>query len=315
MRWLPTWVPWFAAFALALHSERAAAEPERVHIACEDLTADAAAEVEARTRATLLTDAAPNTEIRIRCELGLATVLAVTGTRIEAAGIPLPNDGLTSALLTAVEQTLAASKQPPSASFPVDAPAPPPARSAPDRAPPLAPTARAQPVVVAAPPPAARREFRAGASALVAPWDGAPAFGGRALLEAGFRPWSAGAAFGGLTSTTRAEAFVPIEWHALLFGAVVVDALASLRFDVAVGFSVLLGTPEEGVVTHAESAIQSPFFELGLARSFRYGHVAITPELDLRLFPGARKVTLDGVPAMTLSAVSPLVGLGLTYEL
>lgn len=243
-------------------------------------------------------------------------MLAVQGTRIEAAAVPLPNDGLTGALLAAVERTLAALKRPPSASFPIESPAAPtPPSVFPAPAVTQTPAQAAPPVVVAAPVRETERDLRFGATALLAPWDGSPAFGGRASLEVGFRPWTAGVAFGGLTSTTRADAFVPVEWHALLFGAVVVDALASLRFDVAVGFSVLLGTPHDGVVTQAQSAVQSPFFELGLARSFRYGHFALTPELDLRLFPGSRKATLDGAPIFTLSAASPLVGLGLSYEL
>lgn len=304
------------ALFLLLAAPARAAEDD-VAVACDALTSDEVAELDARTRATLLADGPQGTQVRVQCEATLTTVIAVTGERSESAVVRLPNASLKEALLGAVDRTLAAAKEHargPSAAFATEPlPEPAPLPVPPPVSPPPAPPRDA--TVVPAAPPRAPRLVRVGAGALFEPWDAEPAYGGRARVEVAVPPWSAALAFGGLTSGERAESFVPTEWHALAIGAVDLDALAGMRLSAAAGVSVLLASPRSGLANQGGTSVTTAFFELGLSRPLRAGHVIVTPELALRLFSARREVLIDGAVQMTLPVASPLLSLSVAYEL
>jgi hypothetical protein len=296
----------------------ARAAENSVAVACDTLTLDEAAELEARTRATLLADGPEGTQIRVRCEPELATVIAVTGEQSESAVVRLPNAALKEALLAAIDRTLAAAKQHAqgtSGAAPAEpVPVPPPLPQPPLHAP-LPSAAPPDANVVPAAPPRSTRLFRVGAAALIEPWDGKPAFGGRAKVEIDLHPWSAALVLGGLTSAERAQSFVPTEWHALAVGAIDLDGLAGLRVSGAAGVSTLLASPRSGLSSESGTSVTTALFELGLSRPFHAARVVITPELDLRLFTTRRDVLVDGAAALTLPIASPLGQLTVSYEL
>ena len=303
------------ALFLLLAAPARAAENDVV-VACTALTSDEAAELDARTRSTLLADGPGETRIRVQCEAELATVIAVTGEHAESAVVRLPNANLKEALLAAVDRTLGATKEHArraQATFPAEpVPEPPPLPTPP----PVRPQPAPAPEAAAAPsPPLPPRFVRVGASALLAPWDGKPAYGGRARVEVALQPWSVALALGGLTSSERASSFVPTEWHALVVGALDLDALAGLRVSAAAGVAVLIASPRSGLANQSGTSATSALFELGLARPLRAGRVVVTPELDLRLFSARREVLIDGTAQLTLPIASPLLALAVAYEL
>jgi hypothetical protein len=260
--------------------------------------------------------------VRIRCELGTASVLAIAGDRSASAVLVLPRAALKDALLAAVEKTLEELERralapsdgetnvaaPPVAALPR---APAPARPAP-----CAPCRRE------APPPtvAHTRAERAGPSvtlgavAVTELWGRRFADGGRVLVATGGLRWSAGAAVGGLTSATHPSTFTPAEWHALVFASFEPDRLAGLRATAGAGVSTLVATPHAGVVASSGTALPLPFGELHLERPFRAGRLAVVPGLGLR-FAARRNVVVDGASRLELPVVAPQVFVGVTYSL
>ena len=95
-------------FALLVAEPRAAAEDDAVHVACDTLAAEDAAQIEARTRATLLTSSSGNLKVLVECNPATATVLVSAGERFESTTLTLPGEHAREALLTAIESTLAA---------------------------------------------------------------------------------------------------------------------------------------------------------------------------------------------------------------
>lgn len=302
------------AFFLLLAARAPAAEND-VAVACDALTSDEAAELDARTRATLLADGPAGAQIRVRCEAELATVIAVTGEESESAVVRLPNGGLKDALLAAVDRTLAAAKERARGANATSATEPliePPPLPTPTPTPPV-PDDDSPP---AAASPAGPTHFvRLGVGALFEAWDAVPAYGGRARVEIAFSPWSVALALGGLTSAERAGSFVPSEWHALAVGALDLEAVAGLRLSGAVGVSVLLASPSSGLANESGTSSAAALFELGLSRPLRARHVIVTPELDLRLFSARREVKVDGTTELALPVASPLLALTFSYEL
>lgn len=310
---------WHALAFFWLLAAAAPAAENDVVVACDALTSDEAAELDARTRATLLADGPEGTQVRLRCEAELATVIAVTGDASESAVVHLPNASLKDALLAAVDRTLAAAKeraQGASATFAAEPlPEPPPLPTPPATAAVRADDSVDDSTIV---PPAPERPthfVRLGAGALFTTWNAQPAYGGRARVEVAFPPWSVALALGGLTSAERAESFVPSEWHALAVGALDLEAVAGLRLSAGAGVSVLLASPSSGLANESGTASTAALFELGLSRPLRAGHVIVTPELDLRLFSGRREVKVDGTTQMTVPIASPLLALTFAYEL
>lgn len=298
---------------LAVVRSGRAAEP--VHVICDELTAEEAAEIDARTRASLLSEPGSSAEVRIRCELGTATVLAIAGDRSASAVITLPHAGLADALFEAVEGTL--EELEPRADAPTVAPAPTALPSAP-RPELCTPCVRAR----ERPPDTARARTDAvtnpsitlGVAALGELWNGRFAYGGRVLVAAGGPLWSAGAAVGGLTSATYPAAFRPAEWHALVFASFEPRALGGVRGRVGAGLSVLVVSPERGVVASSGTSLSKPFGELDLERPFRAGRFAVVPALGLRL-AARRNVIVDGVSRLELPVVVPQAFVGVSYAL
>jgi len=287
---------------------------------CDELTPEEAAEIEARTRASLLTDTGAGIEVRLRCELGTASVLAIAGDRSASAVLALPQPALKDALVEAVEKTLQELEQralTPSA--PSTTPLVPPAGPAPAPLPAPLPCAACKQIETRPPDSTATRTERApnitlGALALAAFWGGRFAYGGRVLVATNGPRWSAGAAVGGLTSVTHPSAFTPVEWHAVALASFDSPALGGIRSTAGVGISTLVAKPHAGVVASSGTALPAPFGELGVERPFRTGHLALVPALGVR-FEARRDVVVDGHSRFELPVVVPQAFVGVTYAL
>jgi len=295
---------------------------------CDALTPEEAAEVDARTRANLLTGTDAGAEVRIRCELGTATVIAFAGDRSSSAVIALPNAALKEALLEAVERALEALERQTTtpaasqdasgtASPPPSTPAP--ASTAPHAAAPgpCAPCRRpsASPAGASREPSNARDVAVAlGAAALAELWSGRFAYGGRVLAAASHAPWTAGVAVGGLTSATHPDAFTVAEWHALVFASLAPPSLGGIGARVGAGVSTLVASPHSGVAASSGTVLPVPFGEVELERAFHFGRLAVAPELGVRL-AARRRIVVDGLSRFALPVLVPQALVVVTYAL
>jgi len=138
---------------------------------------------------------------------------------------------------------------------------------------------------------------------------------GRALFEGHVAPWAFGLAFGALAAPEQASAFVPWEWHVAVSGAFEAKELAGLVGRASLGVSTLRASPSSGLVARSSTSLTRGAFGVGLARPFRWGRLAVTPELALRIFTGRREVALDGTPRLAVPVVVPTGVVSVTYAL
>ncbi len=304
---------WLIVLALLGGARGAAAQDDTVRITCDALKPDDAAQVEARTRATLLTTAAGNLTVRIDCAAGTATVRVVAGARHESTVLALTDENPREALLAAVERTLAALEHRSEgavADFPP--PSPVPARRAASVAvvpPPREPEPR---------PPAPKRRgsrWDIGAGALGELWQHAIGYGARLAMERRWAPWSVGAAFGWLTAPGPANEFRANELHAFAFSALEEQRSTGLRGSLGVGISVLNIAPRQNLVVRTPTTLPVVSFDTELSRPVRFGRAWLLPAVDLRLFPARREVTVDATRRLVLPPLCPSLFLGFGYEI
>jgi hypothetical protein len=317
MRRHARWLGGLTAISLVVAAAPARAA-EGVVVACPQLSIEDAAEVEARTRASLLSEAA-NVDVRIECDATRARVSVAAAERREVVTLLLPSESLKEALLESVERALQGLEQQgggTSAGFP-DAAHGTEAKPAMPAAPPAKQAAQATPATGPRPAPsrAAPVVFAAGASVMVERWSDAFAFGGRALFEGRASPWAFGLTFGGLIAPEQAGAFVPWEWHLALSGAFEADELGGLVARAGVGVSTLRASPSVDVVARSSTSLTRALFTVALARPLRWKRLALTPELGMRIFTGRREVTTDGTPQLAVPVVVPAGSVTVTYEL
>jgi hypothetical protein len=303
--------------ALLSASAPCRAEGPSVELSCAELSGESAAEVEARIRATLLTEPAANAGVAIHCELGIGTVIAFAGNLRESTTVPVATEHFEDALLLAVERTLATlrrRREGGDASFPED-PGPPPVPTQSVSPVPPAPPRSARPIRPSAPPPPVPVALRVGATGVVELWVDEVAYGGRLLFEASKSPWALGFGAGLVTGPERAHLVVPTEWHAHAFAAWDAVALGEVRATVAAGASVLVATPKPGLVARTGRSLPSAFAELGASRPVRWGRFAVVPGLSLRIFTRPRRVLVDGIERLELPVLVPSALLGATVDL
>jgi len=306
----PAW-PLIAAF-LAF-GRAAAAEDDTVRVTCAALTPEDAAQVEARTRATLLTTDDRTVTVRIDCVADTATVRVVAGERTESTVVTLSGDNARETLLAAVERTLAALEGPSDSSS-----AAPPAATTPTATPVVVPPPKTEPAP--APQPAASPERRAsawqvGAGVVGELWDGAASLGARVTTERRVRPWSVGVAFGWLTPLGNDDPFRADELHAFAFGALEEERATGIVGSLGAGLSILTVAPAPEVQARSDTTLPLVMFELGVSRPVRFGRASLLPGLDVRLFPGRREVIVDANRKLVLPPLCPSLFLGFGYEI
>jgi len=298
-----------------------AAEHDAVRVRCGALTADDAAQVEARLRATLLTAATGTTNVRIDCDANIASVTLVAGERTESAEVVLPLDNPREPLLAAIERLLVLLEEerrgtPPATSASPEASKL--ARTPEAVAPPVvAPGITATPVSPASPAeaPHAAARWAFGAGALGEIWDGAFAYGVRLHAERRQSSWALGAAFGWLTTTEMTDVFRTNELHGFVFGALEEARTTGLRASLGIGASTLTIRPEPDVVATTPTALTLVFFDAALARPVRFGRAWLLPAVAVRFFPARREVTVDAERRLVLPPMCPALFLGGGFEL
>ena len=303
--------------ALLVGPRRTAAQDDTVRIRCEALTPDDAAQVEARTRATLLTAPAGNLSVRVLCDGSNAAVLVTAGERSEAVTLTLAGDRPREALLAAIESTLAALQRQEAgatAAFPG-------ASSVTSTPKPVVAPPHPQSVAPASPqhPTTSLRGERpgwlVGAGAIGELWDDELAYGVRLGVERRQPPWVFGVTFGWLTAGEKADSFRANELSASLFGAIEDRRSTGLRASLGVGMSVLVVAPNPELIVRSDTTLPLAFLDLGLSRPVRFGRAALVPAVGLRLFPGRREVHVDSTRELVLPPLSPSLFLGFGYEI
>jgi hypothetical protein len=314
----------FAPLALLLLPHRPALAEERaVRIACGELSADDTAKVEARVQSSLLVIGAANVEVRVECGTTLAHVTARAGERSETKEVVLPQASLADALVAASEAALGALFEGPAdatASFPSE-----PSKASPPNEPAkaTAPAAASSPSTDAGAPSnaskpgraASHRAFRVGGGALGESWHGVLAGGGRLVAEKGFGAPVVGVTLGILTPLERHDGFGATEWHAAAFGGYQAHELGGVRGTLSVGVSFLTVSPDPDLIALSDTSATHAFGEIALSRPISLGKLVLVPALDLRVFPSARTVTVDGVESVRLSGFNAGLFLGILYEL
>jgi len=307
---------WLAIAALLAVARAAPAQDDSVRVTCDALTLDDAAQVEARTRATLLTSADGSSSVRIDCIAQTATVRVVAGERTESTQLTLPAENAREALLAAVERTLEALERPGGGVAAGGLPASSSNAAAASTEAVVVSTPEPEPTRPAPPAPERRAStWELGAGVLGELWQGATGLGAGLVAQRRFAPWSAGVRFGWLTPSGQDDAFRANEFHAFAFGAFEEERVTGVRGALGGGISVLTVVPDADLVTRSSTTLPLVFLDLGLSRPVRFGRAWLLPAIDVRLFPGRREVTVDATRRLVLPPVCPALFLGVGYEL
>ena len=312
----PTWPVILALVGVA---RTAVAQDDTVRVTCDALTPEDAAQVEARTRATLLLSDDTHLSVRIDCAADKATVRVATGERTESTVLTLSGENARDALVAAVERTLEALERPGESG----AGTAPPSGTKPARAgaavvpPPKSETASATAPATTTVSPAPERDARAwqvGAGVLGELWGGDLGLGARLAAERRVAPLSVGMTLGWLRALGGDEVFRADEFHAIAYGGLE-ERATGLRGSLGTGVSVLTVSPDSEVVAQSSTLLSLVMFELGISRPVRFGRAALLPALDLRLFPARREVNVDAAHRLVLPPLCPSLFLGFGYEI
>lgn len=290
---------------------------EGVVVACPDLPEATAAELEARSRATLLTSDLSAT-VAISC-VGEAVAVQVNAgddsvtlkLRVRAATL---RDEVLRALdraladlaarVTPEGQTAAAAPTGGTATGSDESPAGP---HAAETAPAPAPTQQPVPPVQAQ-----ASETEVGAHAIGESWGNRPAFGGGVRAAVRFdSTWSCGIRASALYPLALREA-TAIEAHALLEAAITARDLAGLRFAVGAGPSLFFASPDSGYVAPGATMKSALRIEAQIGRPFRWRQAELTPWVGARAFTAERGVRVAEQARLVVGGVQPQFGLALS---
>ena len=299
----------------------ASAQNDTVRVTCDALSADDAAQVEARTRATLLTTPDVTVLVRIECSGATVTVRAIAGERTESTVLTLPDDNPGEALLAAVEHTLQALERTDTTGGTTEPRLPPPPTVAAVPASPavvgVSPPPADAPPPTSPSPPLERRPpaWELGAGVLGEAWQGAVGVGARVVVDQHAAPWTVGAALGWATPVGLDAAFGANELHAFAFAALEEARTTGVRGGAGIGLSALSVTPHPEVVATNSTSMSVVFFDAEVSRPVRFGQAWLLPALSLRLFPARREVTVDATRRLALPPLCPALFLGFGYEI
>lgn len=324
----------------------------RVSVDCDRLSAEQAAEVEARVRATLLITEHRTSTVAITCVGRSASVRVQAGALATALELTTPRASLQDELVNAVDQAL--HELGGRGALAIRAPSRPAAelsrselpqselssRPVPGRAereaaqgltsdgrarlanagpPPLYRPATASERTTAAPlpaftdPPAPFARFSAAASA--ESWDGSGAVGAAFGLAHGRATLWYGIVLGGFLAPGVHDAFEVNEWHASLELGWQPAWSPGIEGVLGLGPSLLVATPNGAVTTVSTNLASSWFGELSMRRPLWFGKLALVPVLGARAFLSERRVTLDAREQLGLAGLQPHVSLGLLYRM
>jgi hypothetical protein len=144
-------------------------------------------------------------------------------------------------------------------------------------------------------------------------WQGHLAVGAAVGTAYGSRALSVGLHFAGLTAVPQYQAFGATELRADLAIAWQPPWSLGLRGRMSIGPSLLVVSPRASFKPRAGTTVPAWGAGLTLARSFRFGHWALVPEIGATLFSSKRNVNLDDREQLALGPLAPHLGLGLTY--
>ncbi len=308
--------------AFNIPSARAdASAVNQVVVTCPGLPEAAAAELEARARATLLTS-----------DLSATVAISCVGERVElqvdtgADSVTLKLRVLTATLreevLRALDRALAdlGARVTPEAQT-VAPPAPNTATGAGVGA--GAGASALGPAAAETPPspsshqpgpsvPPAASETEVGAHVFGESWGDRLALGGGLRAAAHFdSTWTFGIRAGALHPLRLGEASV-IEAHAVLEAAVTARSLAGLRFGVSAGPSLLIASPASGFVATGATVKSALRIEAQIGRPFRWHRAELTPWVGARAFTAERGVRVAEQARLSIGGVAPQAGLALS---
>lgn len=305
---------------LALGWPAAAGASEGVVVACETLSSEQRAQLEARIRASLLS-AALEGNVTVECQARRAYVEVVTNGGSATLETPTTDTTLQEDLIGAVEAALhdlthVHVAQPPSHRPEVDQTPPvvPPSsqRSPPptDEAPSLTP--REQPARVANVPPASLQVMVQGIDEY---WSSRVALGGAlGVARTAGRYWYA-AKLGFMSPQTTGQAFALTEWHAALRAGVQPGWALGLQLSLGVGPSIVVLSHDANVASRSGTVVAAWFLDASLSRPIWFGSLALAPAVGTRFFASERGVRLDAREKLTLSGFVPQLSLNAVLRL
>ena len=313
--------------AVLLSAGPAWAGDELVHVGCDELSSEQAAEVEARVRASLLTSELVAQQVRISCQPRNATVEMDSSWGTLAREVPTSALRLQDELVDAVDQLLhELSERRAQAAHALESePAPLPRaglpQSVPDASSALPPPLPA--ALVAQSAPLADAPSPIGATWITGPellaeataelWSSVLGLGGNVGFSHGSRSLRYGLSVGGATANDAHAGFGVNEWRARVELGWQPPWAAGFRGAFGFGPSLLNVTPKGDTLPRASTVSSAWFAELALLRPFWFGDLGLAPSVALRLFSAERYVNVDASQRFKLSGLSPALGLGVIY--
>lgn len=312
--------------ACLLAHARGRAEERSVTVACPQLDREAAAEIESRARAALLTSDL-RASITIDCEAEAVVVSAQSAAESSSVRATPASATFRDEVLAAVDAALEQLRSapapgiPPAGSNVADAAPPePPAPVAP------APLTAAQPAATAAPAPSTAPPVQT----VPAPPNTSHA---EVYAAAGLEAWSAGVAGtaslgargggryfrlgvrgGAARQLAQDQSFSATELSLTVEALLALD-FAGLRAALSAGPSWLAVSPSGDVTALGDSSTTALVVSAELSRPVWLGRFAVVPALGIRGFSSKRGVRLDRSERLVLGGYQPSVTLALLYQI
>jgi hypothetical protein len=295
----------------------AASAADGVSVDCPALSAEQAAEVEARVRASLLS-AELECTARLVCAPGQAHVEVEANGKSTSFDVATSDANLQEELLQAVETVLRDLAHPPPSPEPVTAPAAAPAEV--EAKPPPAPAPRAEPSPQrtsgttpgsAKPTPASLQLLLQG---MLESWSGRPAFGGGLGAAYAAGQFWYGAKLAVLRPITNSAAFTATEWHAAVRAGVQPTWGLGWQASLGIGPSLLALAPRGDAATFSSTVVVSWFVDAALSRPIWFGKLALSPSIGARFFMSERGVRVDSQERLILRGVNPQLSLSAVYR-
>ncbi|HKY38333.1 MAG TPA: hypothetical protein VJN18_20460 [Polyangiaceae bacterium] len=296
-----------------------------VEVACGQLSAEQAAEVEARVRATLLA-LRLQASVTLQCTEDLVGVRAVSQSGTATVEARTTNATLKDDALGAVEQALgelsrpAAERAPEQASDDAASSLPAPQTPA-AREPTPRPTAPAPqgPDESAPPPrhstgrgePASTRFFVRVAGER---WSDHVALGADLGATRGPRWLWAGFSAGGVRAFGTRPVFDASEWHACFELGTSPAWAAGVQAVLGLGASALIVAPQGYLESRDGVVAGAVFLQAVVSRPVWFGRWALAPALAARLFGSKRGVKVDEREHLVLGGLTPQLQLGVLYD-
>lgn len=283
----------------------------QVTVACPEWAPEAAAQVEARIRASLLLEGRGVQRVNVACDAEAESVEVTAESGQLVRPVARRGRSLEDDVVEAVERALQELRR----LAAVEGPEPPVEVAAP-----VAAAAQPTPPPVTSPPtPAApsddlaapRRERVAEvqARALGERWSGHWAWGGEAGLSLGDARLQLGLVAAGRVATGEPASFDVQEWSVAGRVQVTLREVWGLRGGLGLGASVFVAAPAPGIVAESSTLLGTGFVELSLSRPFWLGAVGLTPALGARLFSASRDVRVNDEGLLTLPRIAPQASL------